>query len=168
MEAIRQWNGMVNDVVRFGQVLEIPLCVREQLNQPTPTPTPPPPYPPVNLLLPADGAPFGANDNAVTLQWASVGTLRENEYYAVTIEDVTEGQGRKLVEYVLDTKFIVPESFRPQGDVPHVIRWWIVPVRQTGTDEDGNPIWEAAGAASPTRVFTWYGGVGPAATPAPQ
>jgi hypothetical protein len=81
--------------------------------------------------------------------------LRENEAYAVTIEDITEGQGRKLVEYVIDTKFIVPLDFLPNDGTPHVIRWWVLPVRQVGTDEDGNPIWDAAGEVSEARVFTW-------------
>lgn len=168
MADIREWNGMVNDVVRFGQVLDIPLCRRNRdANEPTPTPTPPPPYPPVNLLLPPDGAPFSVVDDTVTLQWASVGTLRENEAYEVTLEDITQGEGRRLVDYVGDTRFIVPESFRPNDTVPHVIRWWVLPVRQTGTDEDGNAVYEPAGAPSEVRVFTWYGGSAPLATPEP-
>jgi len=167
MADIREWNGMVNDVVRFGQVLDIPLCRRNATPGPTSTPTPPPPYPPVNLLLPPDGAPFSSAEDTVTLKWASVGTLRENEAYAVTVEDVTEGVGRKLVDYVEDTKFIVPESFRPNDNTPHVIRWWVLPVRQTGTDEEGNPIWDAAGAASEMRVFTWFGIGSPPQTPEP-
>jgi LysM repeat protein len=155
MAEIRDWNGLVNDVVRFGQQLEIPLCKRNAPPGPTPTPTLPPPYPAVNLLLPADGAVFAQIDEVITLQWASVGTLRENESYAVTVEDLTEGQGRKLVEYVTDTKFIVPASFRANDSVPHIYRWWVVAVRQAGTDEDGNPVWEPAGAISAARVFTW-------------
>jgi hypothetical protein len=133
---------------------------------PTPTPTNPPPYPAANLLLPADGAPFSLADETVSLQWASVGTLRGNEAYAITIEDVTEGQGRKLVEYTTENKLIVPNSFRPNDSVPHAIRWWVLPVRQVGTDNDGNPIWEAAGAPSTQRVFLWTG-VASAATPTP-
>jgi LysM repeat protein/ribosomal protein L40E len=168
MEAIREYNGMVNDVVRFGQTLAIPLCRRNApAGGPTATPTLPPPYPAVNLLLPADGAPFTLSDSVVTLQWATVGALRPNEAYAVTIEDVTEGQGRKLVAYVTDTKYIVPDSFRANDAQPHVYRWWVVTVRQAGVDEDGNPIWQAAGAMSVSRVFTWSSIAG-AATPTPQ
>jgi LysM repeat protein len=170
-EAIRQYNGLVNDIVRFGQTLVIPLCQRNQPAGPTATPTLPPPYPPASLLLPADGAPFQSVDDIITLQWASVGTLRENEAYAVTIEDVTGGESRKLVEYVTDTKFIVPEDFRPADTQPHAMRWVVVPVRQTGTDSDGNPIWEPAGSASAQRVFIWVGSGGapaaPVATPTP-
>lgn len=167
VDAIRQYNGLVNDIVRFGQTLVIPLCQRNQQAGPTATPTAPPPYPPAPLLLPADGAAFQSIDDIITLQWASVGTLRENEVYAVTIEDVTGGEGRRLVDYVTDTKFIVPADFRPQDNSPHAMRWSIVPVRQTGTDNDGNPIWEPAGTPSNQRVFIWVGlGGAPAAPPA--
>jgi hypothetical protein len=95
-----------------------------------------------------------------------VGTLRENEAYAVTVEDVTEGQGRKLVDYVIDTKFIVPASFQASENKPHVYRWWVGTVRQTGTDESGEYIWDSAGAASVERVFTWTGEA-QAVTPTP-
>jgi hypothetical protein len=91
------------------------------------------------------------------LQWASIGTLRENERYQVTIEDVTSGQGRRLTEYVSDTKFIVPTSFRPNDDMAHVIRWWVTTVRQNGVDEQGQPVYDSAGAISDKRVFTWVG-----------
>ncbi len=166
MDAIRDWNGLVNDVVRFGQQLEIPLCMREATPGPSPTPTLPPPYPPVNLLLPADGAVFAQINEIITLQWASVGNLRENEAYAVSVEDLTEGQGRKIVEYVSDTKYIVPASFRTGDSIPHIYRWWVLTVRQAGTDEEGNTVWEPAGAISTSRVFTWLS-QSAAVTPAP-
>lgn len=157
ISVLKAYNGLVNDIVRSGQPIIIPLCERLATPGPTPTHTPPPPYPAPNLLLPPDGAPFTLADDSVTLQWAAVGTLRENEAYAVSIVDITEGKDRKLVEYVSDTKFIVPSSFRPNDNLPHVIRWWVVTARQTGTDDDGNPIWEAAGSASIQRDFSWTG-----------
>lgn len=165
-DAIREYNGLVNDIVRFGQPLIIPLCRRNATPGPSPTPTLPPPYPPVNLLLPPDGAPFSALDSVITLQWASVGSLLPNEAYAVTLEDLTGSEGRRLVSYVTDTKFIVPANFLPNDRVPHVIRWWVVTVRQVGTDNDGNPIWAPAGAVSVPRVFTWYS-LGAVTTPNP-
>ncbi|MBE3144351.1 MAG: hypothetical protein IMZ61_10565 [Planctomycetes bacterium] len=97
-------------------------------------------------------------NDVITLQWASVGTLRSNESYAVSIEDLTDGTGRKLVDYVTDTKYIVPSSFRPVGNTPHVIRWVVFAVRQTGTTKDGEPVWEPGGAISTPRVFSWWGG----------
>lgn len=154
VDSIKQWNGLVNNVVRFGQTLIIPLCER---TLETPTPTIPAPYSAPSLLLPPDGAPFFVEDGQVSLQWASVGTLRDNESYEVTIEDVTEGEGRKLVEYVIDTKFLIPDSFLIYDNIPHVLRWWVTTVRQVDTDEDGNPVWDSAGGTSMPRVFTWTG-----------
>lgn len=162
MDSIRVYNNLPSDVVYSGQKLIIPLC--EQMLE-TATPTPIPPYAAPNLLLPSDGASYTKPSDVITLQWASVGELRENESYAVTIEDVTEGNARKLVEYVKDSKFIIPETFRPTDNTPHVFRWSVLTVRQTGTDKDsGNPIWEPAGAVSGQRVFSWVGLGGPAPT----
>lgn len=158
MDAIREYNGLPNDIVYQGQELVIPLCARKPTAGPTPTSTPPPPYPAPNLLLPADGTAFLAANDTITLQWAAVGTLRENEAYAIQIEDVTEGSGKKVTEYVSDTKFILPTSLRPSGDTPHIYRWTVFTVRQTGTAKDGSPVWEPGGAASTPRVFSWLGG----------
>lgn len=163
---LKEYNGLVNDTVRSGQVIKIPLCQRAATAGPSPTPTLPPPYAAPSLLLPQDGAPFTGTDDTVTLQWASVGTLRDNEAYAVTIVDVTGGQDRKLVDYVVDTKYNVPLSFRPTDNLPHVIRWWVLTARQVGTDDSGNPIWEPAGASSAQRDFIWVG-VALAVTPTP-
>ncbi len=164
VSAIKEYNGMTSDIVYEGQPLVIPLCQRLPTPGPTPTPTPPPPYPGPNLLLPADGAPFSGNDDVVSLQWASVGTLRENEAYAVTVEDLTAGN-RKLVEYVTETKYIVPTSFRPVDTVPHILKWYLVTVRQTGSTKDGQPIYETAGVVSLPRVFSWWSTAHPTQTP---
>ena len=164
MQAIKDWNGLSTDNVFTDTQLTIPLCMRAATPGPSPTPTTPPPYAAPNLLLPADGSPFTLADDTVTLQWASVGALRDNERYQVTIEDVTGGTGRKLTQFVTDTKFIVPVTFRPQDNSSHILRWWLVAVRQTGADDQGNPIWSTAGAASAMRVFGWSG-AGPVATP---
>lgn len=156
--AIKDYNGLASDNVYLGQPLSIPLCMRATPEgQPTATPTTPPPYPAPNLLLPADGGSFSLANDVISLQWASVGVLRENERYQITIEDVTDGQGRRIVDYVTDTKYIVPNTFRPKDSLPHVIRWWVTPVRQTGSDDQGQPIWTPAGASSTQRVFSWLG-----------
>jgi len=156
-DAIKFYNGLSTDSVFIGQRLLIPLCERFATPGPTPTATLPPPYQAPNLLLPADGAAFTLANDVVTLQWASIGTLRDNEAYQVTIEDVTSGQGRRLTEYVTEQKFIVPTTFRPNDNLAHVIRWWVTTVRQNGVDEQGQPIYDSAGAISEKRVFTWVG-----------
>jgi LysM repeat protein len=165
-QAIKDFNGLATDTVFIGQPLLIPLCARAATPGPTPTPTIPPPYPAPNLLLPIDGSGFTLANDVVTLQWASIGTLRENEAYQVIVEDVTAGQARRIVDYVTDTKYIVPTTFRPKDNIAHVMRWWAVPVRQTGSDEQGQPIWVNAGAASEKRDFTWVGAA-VEATPTP-
>ena len=156
-DAIKFYNGLSTDAVFIGQTLLIPLCERFATPGATPTATLPPPYQAPNLLLPADGAAFTLANDVVTLQWATIGTLRENEAYQVTIEDVTSGQGRRITEYVTDTKFIVPTSFRPNDNLAHVIRWWVTTVRQNGVDEQGQPIYDSAGEISQKRVFSWVG-----------
>jgi LysM repeat protein len=157
MQAIKEFNGLTTDNVFVGSHLNVPLCMRAATPGPTPTATIPPPYPAPNLLLPADGAAFTLANDVVTLQWASVGTLRDAEAYQITIFDVTASQTHRLTDFVKDTKFIVPTTFRPKDNVAHVMRWWISPVRQSGTDDQGQPIWTSSGAVSDKRVFTWVG-----------
>ncbi len=166
-EAIKSYNGMVSNTVYEGLTLIIPLCERAATPGPSPTPTPPPPYPAPNLLLPADGGGFSLNDNQVTLQWSSVGLINTNEAYRITVMDLTEGTGRKLVDYVTDTKFIVPGSFRASDNAPHIYRWTISTVRQVDVDENGNSIWEDAGSVSEARVFSWIGVAAAVSTPTP-
>jgi len=157
VETLKTYNGLISDSIWEDLIITIPLCERLPTAGPTPTPTLPPPYPPSNLLLPADGSVFPGNNDSITLQWAAIGGLLENELYAVTIEDLTEGQGKKLVDYTNDTKYNIPVSFRPAENTPHVIRWWVQPVRQAGTTDDGDAIWVPAGAQSNPRVFSWAG-----------
>jgi LysM repeat protein len=157
MDAIKEFNGLTTDNVFLGQRLLVPLCMRAATPGPTPTATVPPPYPAANLLLPADGAAFTLANDVVTLQWASVGALRDGEAYLITVEDVTAAQTSRITGYVTDTKYIVPTTFRPRDNVAHVMRWWVTPVRQAGVDDQGQPIWVASGAVSEKRVFTWVG-----------
>jgi LysM repeat protein len=166
--SIRDYNGLPGDTVYEGQPLTIPLCHQQPTAGPTPTATPPPPYAAPNLLLPADGAPFTLTNETISLQWASVGSLRSNEVYEVVIEDVTDSSGKKLVDYVTDTKYIIPTSFRPTDNLPHIMRWSVLTVRQTGTDSAGKPVYVTAGATSIPRVFSWSGSAtSPTATPTP-
>ena len=166
MQAIKEYNGMSSDTVLEAQILIIPLCERISFG-PTATPTPPPPYPGPNLLLPQDGSAFSLANDTITLQWASVGQLRENELYMVTIEDITDGTGLiKIVDYVTDTKYIIPSSFRPSDPTPHIMRWWVTTVRDLGITTSGESQYESAGAVSIKRGFTWSGAA-PQASPTP-
>jgi len=159
-DAIKFYNGLSSDNVFIGSTILIPLCERFATPGPTPTATLPPPYQAPNLLLPASGASFTLANDVVTLQWASIGTLRDNERYQVTVEDSTAlnlGEAKRITEYVSDTKYIIPTSFRPNDNQAHAFVWWITTVRQNGVDEQGQPVYESAGAISDKRIFVWTG-----------
>jgi len=155
-DIIRQYNGLIERHRRRRFHITHSPCERITPG-PTSTPTNPPPYEAPNLLLPADGSSFNTSGETITLQWAGVGTLLDNEAYEVNIEDITGNTGRKLVDYVTRSKYIVPMSFRPSDPSPHVIKWYVQPVRQSGSQADGTPIYTSAGARSEARTFIWSG-----------
>lgn len=167
MEAILEWNALTSDVAFTGQHLTIPLCERTFVAGATVTPTIAPPYPAPEPLLPADGAAFDSVNDTITLQWSSVGALRVNEYYQVTVVDITGGQNRRIVDEVKDTSFIIPTSFRPTDGRPHIFAWTVVSVAQIGVDVDGLPVFVTGGPASEERVFSWSGSGAPVGTPTP-
>jgi LysM repeat protein len=158
MEHIMEWSGKTVVTAFYGETLTIPLCLRNTVAGATVTPSPAPPYPAPELLLPRNGEAFSLENDTVTLQWASVGTLRENEFYLVTVIDVTAGLNEELTEPVKDTKFIVPGSYRPADNQPHIYKWSVVPVARVSVDEDGNPQYRDGGARSEENFFSWVGG----------
>ncbi len=166
VESIKNFNGLTSDSVYLGMYLNLPLCERMPTQGPTPTATLLPPYSAASLLLPEDGSVFTSVNDAIALQWSSVGTLMAGEAYAITIEDVTSGGANKLVAYTTETKFEVPSSLRPLDNTFHIFRWSVVAVRQTGTTADGQPEYTAHGQVSLYRVFGWSGSAG-AVTPTP-
>jgi len=174
IESLKNFNNLPSDNVWVGEVLSLPLCQRLPTEGPSPTPTTPPPYPAPNLLLPNDGIVYPNTTDSITLQWSSVGTLRSNEAYQVTIEDVSSEGAKRSVQYVTDTKVTVPVSLRPQDNTSHIFRWWVIAARQTGSNADGTPIYVTNGATSEYRVFGWVGtngggnvNISPSATPTP-
>ena len=156
VQDLMEVNGITDPTsIRVGQVLIIPL-ERAVTPGPSPTPTPYPPYPAPSQLVPADGQTFGAADT-ISLQWASLGVLREGEAYYVTVEDVTCNCGAVRRFATTETKLIVPAELQPAEARPHVFRWSVVAVRASGTTPAGEPKYDLAGAASPNRVFAWTG-----------
>jgi hypothetical protein len=90
-----------------------------------------------------------------------VATLRENEMYQITIEDTTSDAAKAVLDYVSDTRYIVPSSLQPTDSNVHVFRWSVAVARQTGSTDAGEPIYAPAGASSEQWVFVW-GGTAPA------
>jgi LysM repeat protein len=166
IEYIMEWSGKTVDTAYYGETLTIPLCLRSSVAGATVTPSPAPEYPAPELLRPRNGEAFTLENDTVSLQWAAVGELRANEFYLVTVVDVTAGQNNPLTVAVQDTKLLLPESLRPDDDIPHIFMWNVVPVVQIGVDEDGNPRYRDGGPASEPSYFTWIG-TAPAGTPEP-
>lgn len=167
IDGLKKYNqNIYGDTVFSGLTVQVPLCERLPTPGPTPTATTPPPYPAPNLLTPRDGSVFGLNDQTIALQWAAVAQLRDNEYYQVTVEDLTEGSGHQSLGYVTDTKFVVPTTLRPTDSTTHLFRWSVSVARQTGTNPGGKPIYTSAGVESEVWTFGWSGGqVAPTSSP---
>ena len=157
MEYIMEWSGKSVDTAFYGETLTIPLCLRRSVSGATVTPSPAPDYPAPELLRPRNGEAFTIQNDTITLQWAAVSELRENESYLITILDLTSGQNRELTISVRDTKLVVPESLRPSDDIPHIFKWVVVPVAQIGVDEGGVPRFRESGPSSQPSYFSWFG-----------
>jgi len=168
LEAIMEWNGKTVDTAFLGETVYVPICMRGWVpGIGTTTPTVAPPYPAPELLRPRNGEAYSLDTDTVSLQWGSVGVLRENEFYQVTVIDLTGGENQQLVAEVKDTKFVVPTSMRPTDDLPHAFEWFVVPVAQIGVSEDGEPIYQAGGPVSTHQVFIWVGSPSISTTPTP-
>lgn len=156
VQALREWNGLASDLLFEGQHLVIPKCSQAQLIVNSPMPTTTPTYAAPFLISPYQGQAYTITDDVVVLQWLSVGKLDMTEAYQVSVSDLTmDDEEHNISIMVFDTKFILPESITPNDNQPHVFIWWIQPVRQTGLDANGNPVWMVAGVRSEERLFSW-------------
>jgi LysM repeat protein len=165
-EAITRWNGLTSDIVYEGMVLIIPLCEKEYvIGVGTTTPTPAPDYLAPELLLPTDGSFFDGSHDEITLQWASVGELRDNEYYQITVIDKTSGSDLILVSVEKSNSFKLPVDYRPSDNSTHIFEWFVLTVAQIGSNEDGSPVYIPGSPVSFARNFGWASP--PEATPEP-
>nr|MBI2905544.1 LysM peptidoglycan-binding domain-containing protein [Chloroflexota bacterium] len=166
--ALAQQNGIPGPdyAITVGQVLIVPLDRQPPTAGPSPTATALPPYPAPVLLGPPNGAAITAVEQTVILQWSAVDVLQQNEAYLVTVEDLTCNCARRKLETTIETRYIVSVDMKPAETKPHIFKWTVVTVRQTGTTDSGRPIYEPAGATSEERTFTWAG-IGVPVTPSP-
>jgi LysM repeat protein len=150
-------NGLQNGAgLKPGDKLVIPLN-----GEPTPTPTPAP------AATPTPGEPFAAphlvyplqnadlKDEAIVLQWTSVGILREDEWYAISLRYLghrPDGQPSELVVYTRTTSWHVPDQWSPDEQSPERrFEWTVRVVRRTGLGEPPIPL----SLASEVRRFRW-------------
>jgi len=142
--------------IKVGQQLVIPVG---PTITPTPgpqaTPTGLPTYPAPVLLSPLNNQVFEGDQDPILLQWASVGILRQNEYYFVRLEQVSAGAPPTTFR-TLATGWHVPAELYPKADdVNRAFQWQVRVVRQVGERADGTPIYADAGPASLIRAFRW-------------
>jgi LysM repeat protein len=153
--------------IRVGQQLVIPIG---PAYTPTPkaqaTPTGLPTYPAPAPLSPANNQAFEGNDEPILLQWASVGILRQNEYYLVRVEQVSGGVPPTTFP-TRATAWRIPVELFPKADDSHrTFQWQVRVVREIGAHADGTPIFSEAGPASLLRLFRWLPAQ-PTPTPTP-
>ncbi len=167
---IRAANGLPadDDTIRVNQSLVIP--VGTPMPSPTPTidrnatPTPVPSYPVPPLLSPPNDAILVGSDDPILLQWASVGVLRDNDWYALTLFQLPGGV-ISATTYTRATAWRVPLDLMPASDADvREFLWQVQVVRET-RDRNGELVYEKAGAPSQVQVFTW---LEPTPTPSPS
>jgi LysM repeat protein len=160
VETLRQLNGLQNDRLDVGQTLQIPLPTPTATLTPTPgpspTPTPRPVYEAPVLLSPANGATLAADD-AVVLQWTTVGILGEGEWYQVTVINASASGAAPYQATTKTTSHRLSPELQPRVDAPQTFRWTVVVVREAGTFADGSTRYMPLSPAPPLRTFLWRG-----------
>ncbi len=154
--------------ITSGESLRIPLDAPIPTPGPTPTDTPLPPKAAPELISPANGTAVSAVEQTVSLEWSAVSILAPNEFYRITVQDVTDPDGKTVEAVTQSTRHIINVDMKPVEAAPHAYQWNVVVVRQIADDENGNPQYEPAGVTSEDRIFTWTGiGVAPEPTDPP-
>ncbi len=153
---ILQANNMnASAILRIGQSLLIPLSPvtptatpTSNVTPPPPTPTPAPTLAAPALLSPADRGVVSGNE-AVLLTWTSVGTLKADEWYVVTIR-TSKSVTPITTWWTKNTTWRLAAEYRGStGDGMDII--WRVQVQRGSADAPGGP----TSPASAERRFTW-------------
>ena len=168
MESIRLSNDMepYDNTIRASQLLIIPLGTPEPTPTPTvdpnATPTPLPPYRSPPLLSPFDGHVFTGSDEPVLLQWASVGILKNDEWYEMLLFQPPGGVV-SVTHHTRGTSWRAPLDLLQTANADvRQFNWQVQVVREARAEE--RVVYEAAGGTSDVRSFIW---LVPAATATP-
>jgi LysM repeat protein len=157
----------VDTIVQPGQTVCIPEIRFGGDLPPTPGPSPTPaptrfPAGP-QLLYPVNNTVVDT-DGLVTLQWAAVKDLNDNEWYMIELTDINVLDVPPYRGFTRDNSFQIPSDWRPDVPEEHNFRWRISIVQVTDWRADGQPIYEYGGRFSEDAFFTWLGAI-PTATP---
>jgi LysM repeat protein len=143
--------------VGAGDTLVIPLngdSTPAPTLAPTATPTPVEPFAAPQLLYPSQNADLTAQESVV-LQWASVGLLAEEEWYAISLRYLghrPDGQPSEIVVYTRITSWHVPEQWAPAPEASERrFEWLVQVVRRPTLDQPPLPL----SPSSSARRFLW-------------
>ncbi len=155
-------------IVQPGDTICIPIVIHGDLLPPTPGPSPTPgpteiPRGPRPLFPPSGSL---VESGALTLQWVAIKDLEPDEWYMVTMTDVSEVGLHPQRGFTRQTSFQVPSTWRPPVDAVRDMEWNVTIVRVTGQRADGSLIYTFGGRSGDTALLSWLGAV-PTPTPTP-
>jgi len=128
-----------------------------------PTRTPRPPTATVVALLPApkligpdNGQEFTGPGTQIWLSWEPVGTLAEDEWYAVGLRYYAREALQYNGTWTRDARWLVPRELYQKPDPAHLdYEWDVVVMKQTNTKPDGGREGVARSQPGEVRKFTW-------------
>nr|MBC7243990.1 zinc ribbon domain-containing protein [Chloroflexota bacterium] len=125
--------------------------------KPAPTRTPTLPFTALRLIGPENQVEFRGGDAQIQLSWDSVGTLAEDQWYAVNLRFMSGGVAQYSGTWTKETNWVVPsELYTKAGQSERAFQWNVTVMKQTGITEDGNREGIALSPPSETRIFFWY------------
>jgi LysM repeat protein/predicted nucleic acid-binding Zn ribbon protein len=157
---IKEVNNLESNDLKVEQKLRIPVGTATPTPTltaaPTLTPTPGPAYPAPLVLSPRDGASFSGPDTAILLNWASVGILDEDQWYAVRLRRSGNVAEQLPLVRTKATSWRVPTNLYVAGlNPPQEFTWQVTVMQHTGQDEDGRWTGQAISPPSGSRTFSW-------------
>ncbi len=109
------------------------------------------------LLAPAEGMEFRGGGALVALSWESIGTLGDDEWYALSLRYFADGVMQYSGTWTKETSWTVPaELYVKAGQVEREFEWDVTVMQQTGFKPDGGREGAALGPSTETRTFFWY------------
>lgn len=152
IEGISAANPDVNlDLIFPGQEIVVPLATPTPTSTPTatltPSPTPGPLHPSPQLLLPAEGQVVDASP--VLFNWTATSLLAVDEYYVLQL---TWPDGSHTEHWTKASSWQLSREERPTNGL---VTWTVSIMRQTGLDENKQPLGTDLTTPGEQRTFEW-------------
>ena len=167
VDTLIQQNGLDADcALQIGQVLTLTFATAMPVVSPTPiiaqTPTPRVGYDAPLLISPQNSAEISETEDVVTLQWLSVGLLKDDEWYVVQVQP-TGAITVPIFEVKATSLKLTRSIFDDQTE--RSFAWWVQVKQLIGVNtQTGERIYNILSGPSEVRRFTWRR---PVVTPTP-